>query len=1030
MVPMMALLVCLSAAQPGPSALATASGQSGSHANRSQSAYSVIDLGTLGGATTKAMGINEAGQIVGASQSGSQMFAFLWADSTMMNLGDLSGRGSWAYDINDAGQAIGGSTVDDESHSHAFRWQHGAMQDLGTMGGPSSYAFEINDSGQVVGYACCAPETYLSHAVMWGSGGIVDLGDLDPVWPAISAAYGINDAGQVVGGSYDASANFHAFLWQNGGMQDLGTLGGDYSSAEAINENGHVVGTARLANGTPHAFLWDGTMQDLGALTWDQSVAYDINDREQVVGALQTGPTSHAFIWANGQMQDLNNMIPANAGWVLQEARAINDKGQIVGFGTINGQTRAFLLKPEAYHWANPSGGSWHVSTNWDPQGIPGAGDVAVFDLSGGYSVDVTTVALARRSFALDRMVVSSSNIVTFNNMDLNLVYDSPEEPSLEVNDGATAQIYSGAATFSHAIIGGKVPGNPANAPTARLQVVGNGNSLTGTGRLTIGDEGRGEVFVVAGGHLASAETRLGGLLPEAYGGAEVSGDGSYWSTGNIAVGYGDSSSLVIRGGARVDSDDAFISYGIPSEDSQVIVDGAGLSQSSRWALQGSLTIGQTAFGSVEVIDGGDLYVHQDVSVKDGELRVDGTLPNGSPSRFDVLGSVFVGGPGNANLLALWNGATGGIEGNLILGMDGEGAAILWGHAHVATPTQLDVVDPMAGFCAIGRVFDGGISLDEGGLLRCRNIELGGRPGMNGKGELTVDGGMVRALEVLTVGFDGGGRGLLTMSDSALVATNGTYIATPNDTIMGTGTLAVGFLGLQNDGVLAPGITVSYPKAPAATAPAAGPARDETATMFIDGTLSMGATGRLAIPVTGSDPGQYGRLAVSQAANLGGVLELDFRAGFAPRQGDAFTFLTATEGLSGSFSNVVISGLAPDFEYELATVNGQITLTALSDGTPPSGERPLRVASARPNPFRASADIPFTLAQASHVRVKVFNVAGAAVRTLFDDLLPAGSHVASWDGRDASGRIVSSGVYFCVIDGGGDRVARKLLTLR
>ena len=99
-------------------------------------------------------------------------------------------------------------------------------------------------------------------------------------------------------------------------------------------------------------------MQDLGALTWDQSIAYDINDKGQVVGALQTGQTSHAFLWANGQMQDLNSLIPAYTGWVLLEARAINNKGRIVGFGTLNGQTRAFLLKPSAYNWTNPSGGS------------------------------------------------------------------------------------------------------------------------------------------------------------------------------------------------------------------------------------------------------------------------------------------------------------------------------------------------------------------------------------------------------------------------------------------------------------------------------------------------------------------------------------------------------------------------------------------------------------------------------------------------------------------------------------------------
>ncbi len=71
-----------------------------------------------------------------------------------------------------------------------------------------------------------------------------------------------------------------------------------------------------------------------------------------------------------------------------------------------------------------------------------------------------------------------------------------------------------------------------------------NGASLNGTGRLTIGDEGAGDLFVTNGGHLTSAEARLGGLLPTATGTAVVGGDGSLWETGNIAVGYGISGTL------------------------------------------------------------------------------------------------------------------------------------------------------------------------------------------------------------------------------------------------------------------------------------------------------------------------------------------------------------------------------------------------------------------------------------------------------------------------------------------------------
>ena len=43
-------------------------------------------------------------------------------------------------------------------------------------------------------------------------------------------------------------------------------------------------------------------------------------------------------------MLDLNTLIDPASGWVLNQARGINDSGQIAGFGTIGGQTHAFLL--------------------------------------------------------------------------------------------------------------------------------------------------------------------------------------------------------------------------------------------------------------------------------------------------------------------------------------------------------------------------------------------------------------------------------------------------------------------------------------------------------------------------------------------------------------------------------------------------------------------------------------------------------------------------------------------------------------
>jgi hypothetical protein len=47
-------------------------------------------------------------------------------------------------------------------------------------------------------------------------------------------------------------------------------------------------------------------------------------------------------------MTDLNSLLPANSGWILSNATGINDSGQIVGVGTYNGQTQAFLLDTSA----------------------------------------------------------------------------------------------------------------------------------------------------------------------------------------------------------------------------------------------------------------------------------------------------------------------------------------------------------------------------------------------------------------------------------------------------------------------------------------------------------------------------------------------------------------------------------------------------------------------------------------------------------------------------------------------------------
>lgn len=84
----------------------------------------------------------------------------------------------------------------------------------------------------------------------------------------------------------------------------------------------------------------------------------------------------------------------------------------------------------------------------------------------------------------------------------------------------------------------------------------------------------------------------------------------------------------------------------------------------------------------------------------------------------------------------------------------------------------------------------------------------------------------------------------------------------------------------------------------------------------------------------------------------------------------------------------------------------------------------------RPNPFSRGTEITFDLARPGHASLRVYDVAGQVVATLVEGPLEAGPHVATWDGRDASGRAVASGVYFYGLSSEAGRGVRRMLLVR
>ncbi len=264
----------------------------------------------------------------------------------MTDLGAFGDSESVANGIDDAGQVVGNSCNRNGTMYHAFVYGSGQVTDLGTLGGPFISASAINDNGIVVGSG--ENSSLASRAFLYADGVISDLGTL-PGYPE-GEAVSINASGQVVGTVFTpavaGSANFQAFLYASGTMSGLGTLPGfPRTWATGINDSGKVVGYAQTLLGDEHAFLYSGgDMIDLGTLDGSSTRAWGINNSGQVVGGADNGD---AFLYSNGCIGDLNSLLANGSGWTLTVATAINDNGQIVGYGTNpSGQQDAFLLTP------------------------------------------------------------------------------------------------------------------------------------------------------------------------------------------------------------------------------------------------------------------------------------------------------------------------------------------------------------------------------------------------------------------------------------------------------------------------------------------------------------------------------------------------------------------------------------------------------------------------------------------------------------------------------------------------------------
>lgn len=356
--------------------------------------YEVVDLGKLSGDRSTAQGINSLGDIIGEANGainedtglrefGAHAVKF---QNPNQDLGSfVDNFSSVAIGLNDAGIIVGYGVdeitiTDSEGNEFTSAQEFAAvfsdtgpqkLASMDTLGG--SRALNINNHSFIVGFGSLDVDPDDTVASV-DRGFVYNLNTQEYVHfitpftdetNLVSYATSINDNNNVVFWAHnerdDGFFEFKSGFFNIADTTQITTLpmlAGAATYAQDINNNDIVVGNAfhSVNNTRSVAFKFDvnndTALVELGFFRSDfnDSLANAINDSNQIVGrALASSPVLgvyNAFIYEENQLKNLNDLIPCNSGWVLTDARDINNEGKIVGYGVKDGEVRAFLLNP------------------------------------------------------------------------------------------------------------------------------------------------------------------------------------------------------------------------------------------------------------------------------------------------------------------------------------------------------------------------------------------------------------------------------------------------------------------------------------------------------------------------------------------------------------------------------------------------------------------------------------------------------------------------------------------------------------
>jgi len=166
----------------------------------------------------------------------------------------------------------------------------------------------------------------------------------------------------------------------------------------------------------------------------------------------------------------------------------------------------------------------------------------------------------------------------------------------------------------------------------------------------------------------------------------------------------------------------------------------------------------------------------------------------------------------------------------------------------------------------------------------------------------------------------------------------------------------------------------------------------------------------------------------SVQTRLGGAYEI---GGLAPGQ---YILQASHPGYNSAFNgNVTVKSQAQMIVLGNGTLQIDFilsTITGINPVEPAALPDKLTLVGNYPNPFNPETRIVFALPKKQHIQLSIYNLTGELVTTLVSAAYEPGEHQVVWNGRDAAGRAVSSGVYMYRLESENTRLNGKMVLMK